>query len=390
MAKAPQFRLAGIPVRVEPSFFIIIALFGYVSQDPTNFRFSILVSWMVIAFLSILLHELGHAVVFRLFGIRPSIAIQGFGGVTSGQGDLTPGQSLLVSLAGPLSALVLIGLPALYLWWSDAVTSSAGREVLFQVLWINIGWSVLNLMPILPLDGGNITRSLLDIVTKGRGRRPAEIVSIVTAGGLALVGLAAGQPFLAVFAGMFAVLNIGSLSRVKQVELTDELLYAQKALVEHRPIDAERAARAVLERRPSGSTLVLASEMLGWARLWQGDLEGAQAAVTRYAHAGQPSAAFRGGQALAAGRLVEGVAMEAWSMANEVTGPSKLLGAIAVAGTGQTRPLMTELLRLDGDAGVRGALTFRQLLNYAGYQRELAIVDELLAADGRAARLAPG
>ena len=59
MAKAPHFRVAGIPVRVEASFFIVIALLGWLWQDPSRpFQVSLLVSWVVIAFLSILLHEM--------------------------------------------------------------------------------------------------------------------------------------------------------------------------------------------------------------------------------------------------------------------------------------------------------------------------------------------
>jgi len=385
--KGAQFRIAGIPVRVEPTFLIIIGILGYMSQPVGRpFQWSILASWMIVAFISILLHELGHAVVFRRYGIRPSISIQGFGGVTTGSGELTPRQHILVSLAGPLAALVLIGLPAVVIWQAGTITSDMGREILYQVLWINIGWSVLNLLPILPLDGGNVAMSVFDLATKGRGRRPAEVLSIVVAGALAVIALAAGPEyvFIALFLGMFAFMNVGSLSRVKHQELSDELVYAQRALVEHRPADAEQVAHAVLARRPSGPTLRAASELLGWARLWQGDQTGAEAAVTRYAHAGPPTASFRAAQALAAGRLVEGVSVMAWSFGNERAGSFQLFGAIAIAGTGQTRPFTTELLRLDGSAGVQAALRFRQMLEHAGYAREAEVVASMLAADGRA------
>ena len=385
MGRGLQFRIAGIPVRVEPTFLVVIGIFGYMSQPVDQpFQWSILVSWLVVAFFSILLHELGHALVFRHYGIRPSISIQGFGGLTSGSGELSPGQHVFVSLAGPLSVLILIGLPAAWIWHSGSVTSDLGVAVLRQVLFINIGWSLLNLLPILPLDGGNVAMSLLDLATKGRGRRPAEILSIVVAGSLAVLALKAGQTYLliAVFLGMFAFMNIGSLSRVRQQQTGDELLYAQRALVEHRPADAEQVAHAVLAKRPSGPTLRMASELLGWARLWEGDQAGAEAAVTRYAHAGAPTASFRAAQALAAGRLVEGVSVMTWSFANEKPGTFQLFGAIAVAGTGQTRPFTTELLRLEGVGGVQGAIRFRQMLEHAGYQREA----EVVAVDARRRR----
>ena len=391
MGRGLKFRIAGIPVRVDPTFLIIIGIFGYISQPVGQpFQWSIVVAWLVIAFISILFHELAHAIVFRHYGIRPSISIQGLGGLTTGSGDLSPGQHVFVSLAGPLSVLILIGLPAAWIWHTGSVTSELGRQVLDVVLFINIGWSVLNLLPILPLDGGNVAMSLLDLSTKGRGRRPAEILSIVVAAALGLVALAIGQIFIAMFMGVFAFMNIGSLSRVKQQQMGDELVYAQRALVEHRPADAEQVANTVLARRPSGPTLRTASELLGWARLWQGDQPGAEAAVTRYAHAGAPTAAFRAAQALAAGRLVEGVSVMTWSFANERAGTFQLFGAIAVAGTGQTRPFTTELLRLEGMAGVQGAMRFRQMLEHAGYHREAEVVTSMLGTDGRAAQLAPG
>ena len=56
--------------------------------------------------------------------------------------------------------------------------------------------------------------------------------------------------------------------------------------------------------------------------------------MQRYAHAGAPSAMFRGAQALAAGRLVEGVSIMTWAFANEPASATQALGAVAVAGTG--------------------------------------------------------
>ena len=391
MGRGLQFRIAGIPVRVDPSFLVVIGILGYVSQPISQgFQWSILISWMVVAFFSVLLHEFGHT--DRVPPLRRPAEHLGRGvrRPRRGSGELSPGQHVVVSLAGPLSVLILIGLPAAWIWNSGSVTSSMGHEVLRQVLWINVGWSLLNLLPILPLDGGNVAMSLLDLSTKGRGRRPAEILSIVAAAALGLVALAIGQIFIALFIGIFAFMNIGSLSRVKQQQMGDELVYAQKALVEHRPADAEKVTHAVLARRPSGPTLRTASELLGWARLWQGDQAGAEAAVSRYAHAGTPTAAFRAAQALAAGRLVEGVSVMTWSFANEPAGSFQLFGAIAVAGTGQTRPFTTELLRLDGPGGVQGAVRFRQMLEHAGYHREAEVVASMLGTDGRATQLAPG
>jgi stage IV sporulation protein FB len=387
MAKAPHFHLAGVPVRVEASFFVIIVLLGI---NPYEVRPVLIVSWVVIAFVSILLHEVGHAVAFRIFGVHPNITLYGMGGMTSGSGRLSPTESIAVSLAGPLSVLALIGLPALWLQSQGVVGSADGEAILGQVIWINVWWSILNLLPMLPLDGGNVTRSVLDLLTRGRGRRPAEIVSIVVAAGAGLLAYASGLYFGMILAVMFVGINVSSLSQVKQQELGDELNFGQRALIEHRPGDAQRVAEAVLAKRPSGPMLRTSSELLGWARLWQGDLPGADAAIQRFAHAGPPSGSFRAAQALAAGRTAEGVATMVWAFANEPPGPSQVLGAIAIAGTGQTQVFTSELLRLDADGGVPAAVLLRGLLDYAGYNREAAEVAAMLDADGRASRLTPG
>jgi hypothetical protein len=80
----------------------------------------------------------------------------------------------------------------------------------------------------------------------------------------------------------------------------------------------------------------------------------------------------------------------AWSLTNEPPSPSQALGVVAVAGTGQTRPLTSELLRMDGGTGVNAALAMRKVLEFAGYQREVEVVSSMLSADGRAGQVAAG
>jgi Zn-dependent protease len=373
-SKRSHFSLGGIPVRVEPAFFIIIAILGY---NPYRPSVPGVLWWVGIAFVSILVHELGHAIAFRLYGIRPSITLHGMGGLTSGSGDLSAARHIVVSLAGPLSALLLLGVPSYLLAQSGMITSVEGRDAVHAAVWINVGWSLLNLLPILPLDGGQVFASVVDISTKGRRTRIPEIVSIVVAGVLAIVALRAGIIFGAFIALMFAGLNLSSLSRAKRQDLGIELQEAHRLLLAHRAADAETIVRGVLGKRPSGDVLRWASELLAWSRLWQGDLAGAEQAALRYEHAGKASASFRAAQALAAGRVNEGVTLLAWAMVNEPAGPAKSLAAVAAAGSGQALAVGQELVLL-GQGGADAIRLFAQLLDYAGYRADAAAVSRLL------------
>jgi stage IV sporulation protein FB len=367
------FSLAGIPVRIEPAFLVIIAILGINPVDPQPLYIA---SWVLIATMSVLVHELGHAVVFRVFGIRPAITLHGFGGLTSGSGALTPWREIGVSLAGPLSALVLLGLPAVWLERSGTVTSAEAQVFVSQAVWINIGWSLLNLVPVLPLDGGHVFEALAEMTAKGRGRRIAAVVSVAVAAGLGLLALRYGLLFGALLAAMFAGINLTELSRAKQAGLGAELQQAHRRLLAHDPTGAETIVRSVLDRRPSGDLLRLAAELAGWARLWQGDGAGARRAVARAAHAGGPTSWFVAAEALAAGRTEEGVSVMAWAFANEPPGPAGSLGAVATAGTGQAVAVGRELLLLGPD-GEQGRRLLVELLRHTGYAGDAVAVEGL-------------
>src|SRR5512134_1902796 len=176
MHGAPHFVLFGTPVRVEPTFLLVAAYLGFGQRD-----LGLIVAWVAVMFVGILLHELGHAMAYRFYGSSSAIVLWGFGGLTYGSAGLTPAKHVLVSLAGPLSGLVILGLPAWWLAESGLVTDPTALDVLDMVVFVNVVWSIVNLLPMLPLDGGNITRDLITIVTKRPGERPARIISIITA-----------------------------------------------------------------------------------------------------------------------------------------------------------------------------------------------------------------
>ncbi len=199
MVERPHFSVAGIPVRIEPVFFVIAALFGlsYVEESP-----SLVVVWMAVTFVSILVHELGHGLALKAFGSPSAIVLHGLGGVTLSNRPLTKARSIVVSVAGSLTALLVLWLPAQALdhsdWWheQDLWVRGAVTFTAFANLW----WSVANLLPIRPLDGGNVVSELF-------GLPAARRVSLVVAGAAGVWAVTNDQPYAGFFALYLAYLS---------------------------------------------------------------------------------------------------------------------------------------------------------------------------------------
>ncbi|MGH3665425.1 MAG: M50 family metallopeptidase, partial [Egibacteraceae bacterium] len=100
-----QLRLGGVGVQVDPSFLLMAVVLGY----PRLQRPALLAVWVVVVFVSILVHEMGHAGAYRAFGLRPQVTLYAMGGVTTttvGRG-FGAGRQLVVSLAGPVTGFAL-------------------------------------------------------------------------------------------------------------------------------------------------------------------------------------------------------------------------------------------------------------------------------------------
>ncbi|MFT7623489.1 MAG: Zn-dependent protease [Myxococcota bacterium] len=197
----PPVKIAGFPLSVRPGFFVMAAMLGFAAGDIWR-----ILSWIGIVTVSVLWHELGHAVVMRRFGLAPEIVLYSFGGLTSGRGDvrLTPPQRVAIAVAGPAFGLVAGGA----VLGATLLSGGLGEGAIWlvsQLLWVNIGWSVLNMLPILPLDGGHALQASYEWVTGKPGQTVARWISLVVAALAALAALSANMiwgALVALFCGM--------------------------------------------------------------------------------------------------------------------------------------------------------------------------------------------
>jgi Zn-dependent protease len=201
--------LGSIPVRVHFAFLMMAILFGLTGRG-----LKAAVAWLLVVFVSILVHELGHALAGMAFGLSPQIDIHGMGGTTSWTAGeaLSPGKRIVVSLAGPFIGFALGVVVVIASLFIPAAPGSLLADTIEDLKWVNFGWGVFNLLPMLPLDGGNVMASALQWITGGKGQRAAHYVSIVVAGLAGLAALYLKWIFPGVLAALYIVQNVRGLS----------------------------------------------------------------------------------------------------------------------------------------------------------------------------------
>lgn len=200
-----HFRLFGFPVQVHWMFWLLCLFLGMplLNQDgPVGLgRF---VMMTAVVFGSIIWHELGHAWARKKYGAPYSdITLHGMGGLCSGPGQFTRWESVFIAAAGPAASL-LLGAVTFLLVYTPGVKDPWLGFFIGQMLWVNVGWAIFNLLPILPLDGGHILRGLL----VGKYSHLVPKVGFALAVIVAIIGLLLLKSiFMAVIFGFFAHSN---------------------------------------------------------------------------------------------------------------------------------------------------------------------------------------
>lgn len=196
-----HFSLFRIPVTIQPFFWVTLIVIGALSRNVDSPQELLELATFVLAgTLSILVHELGHALTIKSYRVPTSITLQAFGGyATYPARSLNRLQSFLVTAAGPALQLVL-ALVAYVV--SNRLPEENGLQIfLADLILVSVFWAILNLLPILPLDGGQLVNALL-----GPKRIKVTLwVTIIAGVAFGLGGLLfTGSIMLPVFFGMYA------------------------------------------------------------------------------------------------------------------------------------------------------------------------------------------
>jgi len=134
-------------------------------------------AWVLAVTVSIIIHELGHALTAKYFGSNPEITLHSMGGLTSHNRVPTRAKDMMIIAAGPGAGFLFIGILFLIMMatGTDLSTKTSvpwvswqpfdvvfTEKLFFYMAYINIGWGLINLFPVLPLDGGLLMQNVLE------------------------------------------------------------------------------------------------------------------------------------------------------------------------------------------------------------------------------------
>lgn len=244
-----ELKLGTIPIRVHGWFILTTLLLGSNERDPVK-----LALWVAVVFVSVVIHELGHALVGKAFGLTPSIDLHGMGGTTHFRASATASRdsfgawkSAAISLAGPFAGFLFAGVVIALQIAGFHPTHPLAIHALSLLYAVNIYWGIFNLVPMLPLDGGNVLASFLRALSKKNGEKIARIISIVLAVAIGLYALRGESWWILYLAALFAYRNFQALREAERGKaLVEAIDVGYAALEREDPATAIRALGPVL------------------------------------------------------------------------------------------------------------------------------------------------
>jgi Zn-dependent protease len=259
-------KILGIPLLVDTSWFFILALFTYFNASDWQQGYpewGVALAWLtglgmsLSLFASVLLHELGHSLVAKSQGIQVnSITLFLFGGIAAiDQESKTPGQAFQVAIAGPVVSLIIFGLAAVA---AELLPVHSPIAILTTNLsQMNLVLALFNLLPGLPLDGGQVLKAAVWKITGNRfqgvhwAARVGQALgwTAIILGVAALLLLGTGSGLWIALMGWFAVRNATNYNRAANLQEAVAALTASDAMSpDFRVVEATLSLREFAER----------------------------------------------------------------------------------------------------------------------------------------------
>jgi Zn-dependent protease len=335
-----RFRLFGVNVEIQMFFWITAVMLGSDYLNESYLRWidnqgalhvellpkTAIVVWVAVVLVSILVHEFGHAFAVKRHHIEPAISLYWMGGVTTYRPVLPLSRldDIMISLAGPFAGFSL----AAVVYGAERAAPGfiaslplLGRLAVIDLMHVNLFWGLINLLPVLPFDGGLVMRSVLG----PRRERIAVMVSMVAGGGIALFflvyyhsvwgaflfGMGAARSYQRL-AACPAIAPVRAVARSSApggeplpAELAVLLQTARAALADEDLKRARELAEKVVEQSSTPRATLQALEVITWVHLLDGRPEEAAQTLAQARRFAEPDAALSGAVFFARGDTKE-------------------------------------------------------------------------------------
>lgn len=256
--------MRGIPIKITGGFFITAALIGFIN----SFSFFGTIIWIGIIFISVLVHELGHALTAKMFGQSPRIELIAFGGLTIPEGPkLKRWKEFIVVFMGPLFGFMLFVLATFAKLLP--IANPSFQAILEMFRFVNLFWTFVNLLPILPLDGGQLVRIVLESIMGAKAWKASLYSSLFFATFLCMAFFVLGYYLIGAIFLMFAfqsfetIRRFGAYSEADQSDDNRVLLRQAEVLLKvGRSQEAIPKLEFLRKKTQKGLIYLLASEYL--------------------------------------------------------------------------------------------------------------------------------
>jgi Zn-dependent protease len=262
-----------IPLTIHPFFWVFSALIGWLNS---NGSLPIAALWVLVIFYSVLIHEWGHALTAVAFRQKAAIQLVAMGGLTTFQGPpLAFWKQFLITLNGPLFGfgLYLIATFVLHTW----TLSPVFYDLVLMTQMANLFWTIVNLLPVLPLDGGQLLRIVLEANFGLKGLRASMLLGAIFASLLSFYFFIGQNLFIGAFFFLFAFQSFEMwrkakyMSRVdRQPELQQLLMRAEEALAEGKTEEAKQLFAEVQSKGAGGVFAISAAQYLAFFHMKEG------------------------------------------------------------------------------------------------------------------------
>lgn len=275
-----MFKIPGkIPISIYPFFWVLAFLIGWLNTASVPGT----IIWAGVILVSILVHEFGHALTAVAFGQKARIELVGFGGVTHRNGGrrLKLWQEFVIVLNGPVAGFCLAGVS----WWLYQRLQIAHPEspltyAVEVAFYVNFIWTILNLLPVQPLDGGKLLSIFLESIFGLKGTKIALFISLLLAAAFGIIFFTLRQYFIG---SLFMLFTFESYKAWKEsLSVTEDdknstlqnlLKEAEAALRSGRQADALENFKQIRESSKAGIIYQVATENMAHLLADQGDLK---------------------------------------------------------------------------------------------------------------------